>query len=540
MSSEQVQTGSPARRAPNPWARVLIGLAVFTAAAVCCGWLVAQYLNARPVDLRAHTSALAGAAEQALIHLQIPAERITRAEAQPSEDPKALWVSNSLSVELPPGAALLSIVDPFKREMAAQGVSIAESSPEPLKKELDLSLLDHTFLSVLFTEKPLADLTATCNQIADEICVVLQTQGVPPEAVHRTPPERKQDDASIWNFTRIEAPAPETVRGEELEKMIRGALTAPDARVTQELGIQGTVLIVIALGEHRCVELALAREEPPPPPEEPAMPELPVLHGNGDGPELTVPPIEELPLDSSGLDAMELGRRLTGIKYPGDSVPRVAIIVDDGGYGGPVTARILGLNPALTVAILPYTPAARETAQKAAESGFEVMLHVPMEPADMPGRLTAKMSRAEIAKKTDEELAQIPQAVGVNNHIGSVFTADEGAITAFLENIKNRPLFFIDSRTTAKSKAYDTAKRLGIPAAMRDVFLDNEPDPNYIIGQFNQLMDVAKERGTAIGICHFRSTTAPVLTQMLPQLERNGIALVHVSELLQKRAEKAQ
>jgi polysaccharide deacetylase 2 family uncharacterized protein YibQ len=310
--------------------------------------------------------------------------------------------------------------------------------------------------------------------------------------------------------------------------------------VTQELGIQGKTLIAVALGGRLCARLALLKEESPPPENDATALGLPSLHGNGDDRNLPLPPLEELPLDSSGLDAMDLGRRLTGIKYPGDSIPKVAIIVDDGGYGGPVTSKILGLTSALTIAVLPYTPAAQETARKAAELGFEVMLHVPMEPANMTGRLTTKMSRQEIIKKTNEELEQAPQAVGVNNHIGSTFTADEGAITAFLEGIKDRPLFFIDSRTTAKSKAYEIARRLGIPAAMRDVFLDNEPDPNYIIGQFNQLIEVAKERGSAIGVCHFRSATVPVLTQMLPQLERNGIALVHVSELLKKPAEKPQ
>jgi hypothetical protein len=302
--------------------------------------------------------------------------------------------------------------------------------------------------------------------------------------------------------------------------------------------MQGTAILAVIHADKPCVELSLLREEAPPVDDEMSMMEWPSLRGNGEDNNLPMPPLEELPLDSNGLDVMDLGRKLTGIKYPGGATPRVAIIVDDGGYGGPITSKVLALDPRLTIAILPYTPAAQDTARKAAELGFEVMLHVPMEPANMTGRLSTKMSREEILEKTRGELAQIPEAVGVNNHIGSVFTADEAAITAFLEGIKDRRLFFIDSRTTAKSKAYETAKRLGIPTAMRDVFLDNESDPNYIIGQFNHLMDVAKERGSAIGICHFRATTLPVLTQMLPQLERNGIDLVHVSELLKKSTEK--
>lgn len=544
MSDEQTQTPvgnvTPKPHAPNPWVRVLIGLLVFAVAGGCCLKLLTLYLASRPVDLRAHTAALTDVAEQILLNLQTPREKILRGGPQLQEDPKATWYACNFSVELAAGVPVQNVAEPFKREMAARSVSVAEAQPEPLKQQLTFSLLDHPFLSVYLFEKPLADLTAACNQIADEVGVVLQTQGIPAEAVRRSPSEKKQDDTSVWSFTRIEAPLPRATKPEELEKMIRNALTVPDVRLTPQLGLQGTTVLSVAHAGKPCVELSLLTEEAPPVDDEMSMMKLPSLHVNGEDNNLSMPPLEELPLDSNGLDAMDLGRKLTGIKYPGGAMPRVAIIVDDGGYSGPIASKVLALNPSLTIAILPYTPAGQDTARKAAELGFEVMLHVPMEPAKMTGQLSTKMSREEILEKTRDELAQIPEAVGVNNHIGSVFTADEAAITAFLEGIKDRRLFFIDSRTTAKSKAYETAKRLGIPTAMRDVFLDNESDPNYIIGQFNHLMAVAKERGSAIGVCHFRSATLPVLTQMLPQLERNGIALVHVSKLLKKPAEKPQ
>ena len=209
MSGEQIQTADGnvtlARRAPNPWVRVLIGLIVFAVAGGCCVKLAMQYLASRPVDLRAHTAALADVAEQLLLNLQIPRDKVVRGEAQPEEDPKASWYACSFSVELPRGVPLRNVAEPFKREMAARGVAVSETAIEPLKQELDFSLLDHPFLSVYLAEKPLADLTAACNQIADEICVILQTQGIASEAVRRTPSWKKQDATSVWSFTRIEA-----------------------------------------------------------------------------------------------------------------------------------------------------------------------------------------------------------------------------------------------------------------------------------------------------------------------------------------------
>jgi len=545
MSEEkgQAQTGDQAtvRRRPNPWLRVFIGLVVFAVAGGVCVKLIMQYLESRPVDLRAHTLALTDVAEQLLLNLGVPRDKIVRAEPTLQQDPKASWQASSLTVELLAGVPIAGATEPFKREMTARGVSVAETPAQDLKQDLTFSLLDHPFLSVSITERPVTDLTATSNQLADEVSVVLQTQGISAESIKRSPSEKRQDEQTVWSFTRIEAPLPSSMGLDELETIIRNALTVPDARVTAQLGVQGTTALSVSHAGKPCVEIVFQRQEPPSAEseDEVSLMEWPSLRGNGDN-GLAAPDLEELPLDSSGLEDMELGRKLTGIKFPGEGMPKVAIIVDDGGYGGIITDRVLALNPNLTIAVLPYTPAAQDTARRAAELSFEVMLHMPMEPANMAGRLTTKMSRDEILEKTRDALAEIPQAVGVNNHIGSVFTANAAAIKIFLEVVKERKLFFIDSRTTSQSRAYETAKKLGIPTAMRDVFLDNEQNQDYIIGQFNHLIAVAKERGNAIGICHFRRVTVPVLTQMLTQLDRNGIALVHVSELLKQRAEKPQ
>lgn len=216
--------------------------------------------------------------------------------------------------------------------------------------------------------------------------------------------------------------------------------------------------------------------------------------------------------------------------------PRVAIIVDDGGYGGISTDVILGLTSRLTLSILPNTPFGRELAEEAAANGFEVMLHMPMENMTdklvFEGQIDTDMNEAEMRRLLLDALDQVPGAVGLNNHTGSKFTANPTALPLFLSSVRDQGLFFVDSITTPDSIAYEISKSIGIPSGYRDLFLDHDDDIDMIRGRFRELMDRAIQEGTAIGICHFRPNSAKVLREMLPELRMAGIELVHASELV--------
>ncbi len=220
-----------------------------------------------------------------------------------------------------------------------------------------------------------------------------------------------------------------------------------------------------------------------------------------------------------------------------DGRPRVAVILDDGGYGGQDTERALSLDPKVTLSILPNTPAARSTAERAVQKGFEVMLHMPMETAvrgirAVGGQLDTGMTRDTIHRLTLEALAQVPGAKGVNYHTGGKFIQDRKRTQWFMEVVRDQRLYFVDSMTNARSAGHAAAAALGVRNADRDVFLDNQNAPEYIRRQFAQLEDRAKERGAAVGIGHFRRSTISVLHELLPKLRAHGIELVHVSELL--------
>ncbi len=217
-----------------------------------------------------------------------------------------------------------------------------------------------------------------------------------------------------------------------------------------------------------------------------------------------------------------------------ESRPRVAIILDDGGWGGRETEQILALDPRLTLSILPNTPFGTETAMRAAELGFEIMLHMPMQNGHgrFPGELRVGMTAEQIRELTLQAAEQIPGACGANNHTGTTFTRNREGMEHFMDVMVELGWFFVDSRTTPGSVGYATALEKGVPALNRDIFLDHENTSSYINRQFGILLATARKNGFAVGIGHFRPNTVAALEKWIPKLEEEGIDLVHASELL--------
>jgi len=216
---------------------------------------------------------------------------------------------------------------------------------------------------------------------------------------------------------------------------------------------------------------------------------------------------------------------------------RIAIIIDDMGNGLREGRRALALPGAVTYSFLPQTPHAVTLAQAAHAAGREVMLHLPLESEDHrrlgPGGITAGMSSAERDAILAEDLAAIPYVSGVNNHMGSRLTAEQGAMEWLMQRLQERGnLYFVDSRTSSHSVAYHTAFTRGLPALQRDVFLDHRPTHAFISRQFEQLLREARRWGSALAIGHPYPETLGFLEQALPQLAEQGVELVPVSTLI--------
>lgn len=219
-------------------------------------------------------------------------------------------------------------------------------------------------------------------------------------------------------------------------------------------------------------------------------------------------------------------------------LPKVAIIIDDLGYDKKIAKKFLELDAVLTFSVLPYSPFQKKIARRALDKGLEVMLHLPMEPLEYPavdpgpGTLLASMSPDELILQLEKNLDTLPAIKGVNNHMGSKLTAESTQLYQIFSVLKKRGLFFIDSRTTAKTVCKPSAKLFKIPFAQRDVFLDHRQDPEFIRMQIRDLIDIAKRHGVAIGIAHPHMSSYSILKEMLPDLQQK-VHLVPASEIVQ-------
>ncbi len=222
---------------------------------------------------------------------------------------------------------------------------------------------------------------------------------------------------------------------------------------------------------------------------------------------------------------------------PSDRRPKVAIIVDDLGYDSHMLKKFIELNAPLTLSVLPHCPLRQTIARSARQKGLEIMLHLPMEPIEYPtvnpgpGALLVSMSPDILIQQLESDLNSVPDVKGVNNHMGSRMTTISTQMYQIFSILKKRDLYFIDSRTTKDSLCKPAARLLRMKFAERDVFLDHTLEPETIRGQIKRLIQVAFEKGHAIGICHPHEATYRVLLKELPGVVEK-VAIVPASELV--------
>lgn len=221
------------------------------------------------------------------------------------------------------------------------------------------------------------------------------------------------------------------------------------------------------------------------------------------------------------------------------SSPAISIIIDDIGYRLRDDLRALSLPGAVTIAIMPHSPHAEKMSRMASLQGKAILLHLPMQAVEQeknkflgPGALTLNMTREEFMHTLDEDLRSVPNAIGVNNHMGSLLTRHPGHMEWLMSSLHSNKKFYIDSMTSKQSIVSRIAREKKVPYMQRDIFLDNEQDVHYIQAQFKELIKVAKQKGRAIAIGHPHPTTIQVLMKELQRLDEYGVRLVNINELL--------
>ena len=223
-----------------------------------------------------------------------------------------------------------------------------------------------------------------------------------------------------------------------------------------------------------------------------------------------------------------------------DGLPRLAVVIDDLGNRWARDVRAVALPGVYSFALLPHTPYARALAWRIRAQGKEVLLHLPMEPrGDQrpgPGALWMVQTRPRLLATLRADLAAVPFVSGVSNHMGSRLTESPRAMAWVMAELARRPgLYFLDSRTSAASRAFAVARRSGLPSLARDVFLDHERDPEAVRRQLMRAVERARERGQAVAIGHPYAVTLEVLEYWLPRLDGRRVRLVPARDLAFQR-----
>ncbi len=216
---------------------------------------------------------------------------------------------------------------------------------------------------------------------------------------------------------------------------------------------------------------------------------------------------------------------------------RLAIIIDDLGSDRAAAEAIFALGYPLTISVLPNHEHSADIAREAHRRGFQVMLHLPMQSVanETPEaqELHPGMAAPEVAALVDQFLQNVPDAAGVNNHQGSQATADTALMDELMPVLRDRHLFYVDSRTTAATVAYDTAQDFGVRSAFRNVpFLDDVAEVAAVRKQLELALRGAREKGEAVAIGHPHPTTLEALREVLPHAQEQGVRLVLAAELV--------
>ncbi len=216
--------------------------------------------------------------------------------------------------------------------------------------------------------------------------------------------------------------------------------------------------------------------------------------------------------------------------------PMVAIVIDDLAVDQARSRRAIALPGPLTMSFLPYGDNLRRLAAAARDRGHEIMVHLPMEPLDPeadpgPDALMTNADSDEIRARLLRNLDALDGYIGVNNHMGSKFSASEPGMRPVMEEIRDRGLIYLDSLTTPQTVGADLAKAMNVPYLARDVFLDYDRKAETVKQQLEQLETIARRRGYAIGIAHPYDSTIDVIGQWLQTAGERGFAVVPVSAI---------
>lgn len=227
--------------------------------------------------------------------------------------------------------------------------------------------------------------------------------------------------------------------------------------------------------------------------------------------------------------------------FPKGKAPQIAIVIDDMGLNMRNSREMAQMKYTTTLAYMPYAQHLPQQTKAAYDNGHELIVHMPMEPQDIahnnpgPDALLTTLSPQENEARLQRNLSKFEGFIGLNNHMGSRITANEKVMRPIMQTIKDKGLWFLDSRTIGNSVAGKLAAELRIPYVTRDIFLDNVETVPAVLAQLKQLEVLAKKHGYAVAIGHPYNCTVAALKQWMPEAQRQGFVLVPLSTIIAQR-----
>ncbi len=223
------------------------------------------------------------------------------------------------------------------------------------------------------------------------------------------------------------------------------------------------------------------------------------------------------------------------------NAPRVALIVSGLGIGANTTSEALAKLPGpVTFAFAPYGTDLQRWVSRARGEGHDVLLQVPMEPFDYPDSdpgpqtLLIGLDTEQNIDRLHWFMSRFQGYVGLVNYMGARFTATEAAITPIVREAARRGLIYFDDGSSPRSQASQIAGANNVAFAKADVVIDAVPSQADIDRALARLEQLARQRGSAVGIAGALPITIDRISQWTKAAEQRGILLVPISALANK------
>jgi polysaccharide deacetylase 2 family uncharacterized protein YibQ len=218
---------------------------------------------------------------------------------------------------------------------------------------------------------------------------------------------------------------------------------------------------------------------------------------------------------------------------------RVSIVIDDLGEDYRAFKELAAMDVPFTYSVLPFRTHSVRIANEANKKNGEIILHLPLEPwnsnnhAINHGTLLTSMDNHQLRIQLAKNLEAVPHLSGVSNHMGSKFTEDYEKMEIVLKAVKGKELYFLDSRTSDRTVGFTLAQMMQIKTAQRKLFIDNTQDKQAIVKQLQKIPRLAKKNGgSVVAIGHPYPSTIAALKSYVPQLQKQGVTIVPLSQLV--------